>query len=127
MRSALLALSGLAMGLLPATANAGWHGRFGVSIGIGGGFCAPYRYCGPVYCGPAVSYCSPPVVYSAPVYAAPVYSAPVYDAPAVVYSAPPVVYDAPPVVYGPSVVVAPSFGYYGGHYRSYTHFDYRHR
>jgi hypothetical protein len=120
-------VGGLAALLLPTAAQAGWHGRFGFSIGVGPGCYAPYCY------APAVTYCAPPVVYAAPVYQAPVYAAPAYcppvaySAPAVVYSAPAVVYDPAPVVYGPSIVVSPSFGFYGGHYRSYTHFGYHRR
>jgi len=122
-------VGGLAALLLPVAAQAGWHGGFGFSVGIRPGYCAPYAYCGPSYYGPAYyapAYYSPPVVYSAPVYSAPVYTAPV-AAPDVVYSAPAVVYAAPPVVYGPSIVVGPSFGFYGGHYRSYAHFGYHRR
>src|ERR1700722_6733714 len=111
-------VGGLGALLLPVAAQAGWHGGFGFSVGIRPAYCAPYSYCGPSYCGPAYygpTYYSPPVVYSAPVYSAPVYDPPVtYAAPAAVYSAPAVVYAAPPVVYGPSIVVSPSFGYYGG-------------
>jgi len=97
-------LAGLVAMGLPAIAQAG---RVAISVGVGPGYCYTPRYYAPA-----------PVYYSAPPPAATSYAPALFT-----YSPPPVVYTAPPpVVYGPTVVVAPSFGfYYGGHWGGYYH------
>jgi len=83
----------ISLALLTSISATAGHFSWGISLGFGGGYCAP------VYCPPPVVYV--PVVYSQPVVVAPptvVYTSVVYS-PQVVVMPQPVVYYPQPIVY----------------------------